>query len=243
MKLFGRNPVIERLRSNPSSINKVFIQEGLKDTSFIRSRARKHNIPVYIVPRTKMIKFARGANKQGIFVDVAEFAYVDYDELIATALDKKRTPVFLDGLNDPQNLGAIIRSLACLGKFSIVLPTHDSVNVTQAVLRVACGGENYIPVSKVANLNKSIRKAKQAGFTIAGAVVRDGVSLEEADFPFPIGLVVGSEQKGIRDVIRKQLDLELTIPMARDTLSFNVAVATTVMCYELAKKKKRGMLY
>ena len=240
MKLFGKNPVMERLRSNPQSIHKIFLQPGLPEAAYIYKKAKQHGIPVFAVPGARMAKINRTRNTQGVLVDVDDFAYVPYDELLETAREKKRTFVFLDGLNDPQNLGAIIRSLGCLGGFAVVLPTHDSVGVTEAVLRVASGGDNYVPVARVANLNNAIKAAKGAGYTIAGAVVGGGQNLFEIGLPYPLGLVVGSEQKGIRDVIRKYLDLELTIPMPINTLSFNVAHAAAIFCYEIAKQKKNA---
>src|SRR3989338_5354242 len=126
-----------------------------------------------------MMKIGRDKNIQGIIMDVEDFAYVPFEDLLGTALNKKRCPIFLDGITDPQNLGAIMRSLACLGKFSLVLPTHDSVSVTETVLRVASGGDNYVPVAKVPNLGNAIKKAHELGFHIAGAVVKGGENLSE----------------------------------------------------------------
>jgi len=125
-----------------------------------------------------------------------------------------------------------------LGKFSVIIPTHDSVSITESVLKVASGGENYIPFSKVSNLGRAVREAKKQGFQIAGAVVSGGQCLSEIKMPYPLGIVIGSEQKGIRDIIHKLLDIELTIPMACDTLSFNAAHAATILCYEITKQKK-----
>lgn len=238
MKLFGRNTVIERLRTNPKSIRKIYIQHGFKGTLYIHKKAKQWGIPILPVPQSKMMKIGRDKNAQGILIDVEDFTYIPYDELLETALKKKRCPVFLDGINDPQNFGAILRSLACLGKFSVVLPTHDSVSVTETVLRVASGGDNYVPVAKVSNLGNAIKKAQEEGFQIAGAVVQGGESLDTVTLPYPLGLVIGSEQKGIRDAVRKCLDVELSIPMACDTLSFNVAHAATVLCYEITRQKK-----
>jgi 23S rRNA (guanosine2251-2'-O)-methyltransferase len=185
-----------------------------------------------------MMKIGRDKNTQGVVGDVEDFTYTPYDDLLGSALGKNRCIIFLDGVTDPQNFGAIIRSLACLGKFSIVLPTHDSVSVTETVLRVASGGDNYVPIAKVANLSNAIKKAKQEGFQIAGAVPKGGNDITNYELPHPLGLVVGSEQKGLRDVIGKHLDVKLSIPMIYDTLSFNVAHATAVLCYEITKQKK-----
>ena len=238
MRLSGRNSIVERLRSDPTSIKKIYVQHGFKGTLFIHKKARQWGIPVLPVPQSKMMKIGRDKNTQGILADVDDIAYIPYAELLETALKKKRCLVFLDGLNDPQNLGAIIRSLACLGKFSVILPTHESVGVTETVLRVASGGENHVPFAKVSNLAQAIKKAKEARFQIAGAVVRGGQCLSEITLPYPLGIVIGSEQKGIRDVIRKTLDIELSIPMACDTLSFNAAHAAAILCYEITKQKK-----
>lgn len=238
MRLFGKNSIIERLRSNPASIRKIYIQHGFKGTLFIHKKARQKGISVFQIPQSKMMKIGRDKNTQGIIADVDDVEYTDYEDLLETAVKKNRCLVFLDGLNDPQNLGAIIRSLACLGKFSIVLPTHDSVSVTEAVLRVASGGENYVPVAKVSNLGNAIKKAKNENVVMIGAVVKDGRCLSDVQLPYLLGVVIGSEQKGIRDVIRKLLDIEVSIPMACDTLSFNAAHATTVLCYEVTRQKK-----
>jgi 23S rRNA (guanosine2251-2'-O)-methyltransferase len=238
MKLFGKNPVIERLRAQPGSIHKIYVQEGFKDAAYIRKKAQPHGIPVFVVTQSQILKMGRTNNAQGVMVDVDDFSYTPYDELLETALQKKRCPLFLDGLNDPQNLGAIIRSLACLGKFSIVLHTHGSVDITESVLRVAAGGDNYVPVAKVSNLAQAVGRAKEKGFWIAGAVVEKGQSIFETTLPHPVALVIGSEQKGIRENIVKLLDLPITIPMALDTLSFNVAQATTIFCYEITRQKK-----
>ena len=238
MRLYGKNSVIERLRANPASVRKIYIEQGFQETAYIYKRAKDKGIPVVFVPRSKMIKIARNLNTQGILVDTDDFFYQRFDDLLENAVEKKNTLLFLDGLTDPQNLGAIVRSVSCLGNFAIVLPTHDSVEITESVLRVASGGDNYVPVAKIGNLVNAIKEAKEKGYTVMGAVVKGGQPLYEIKMNFPVGLVVGSEQKGIRDVIRKHLDLEVTIPMKMDTLSYNVAHATTIVCYEITRQKK-----
>ena len=239
MKLYGKNPVVERLKSNPQSIKKIFLSENFSDAGYIYAKAKKSGIPVFSIPRSQMLKLGRSNNTQGILVEVDDFIYVDYADLLSQARKKNDTILFLDNLNDPQNLGAIIRSVACLGGFSIVLPIKDSVEVTEAVLRVASGGDNYVSIAKVTNLNYAISLAKEAGFWIAGAVIEQGKNLVQTDLSFPLALVVGSEQKGIREIIKKQLDLALTIPMSHPKLPLNVAQATTLFCYEIKKQKNK----
>lgn len=237
MKLFGKNPVIERLRTYPSSIQKMYIQQGLKDAGLFYEKARQKMVPLIVVPKDRMLKMTRGVHAQGVMAEVEDFSYDSYEDLLETALKKDRCLIFLDELNDPQNLGAIIRTSACLGRFSVVLSTHHCVEITPAVLRVACGGENYVPVAKVPNLTQAIRKAKEQGFHMVGAVVKEGLSIYDISLSFPLGLVVGSEQKGIRDVIRKEIDTALRIPMTAGTLSLNVAQATSLICYEITRQR------
>ncbi len=236
MRLFGKNPIMERLRSNPVSIKTIYVQEEFNERASFLDKAKQKKIPLVVVPASKMSKMAHDVNHQGIMADVFDFFFTDYDEVLDRALEKKRCLVFLDELNDPQNLGAIIRTLGCLGKFSIILPTRESVGITEAVLRVACGGENYVPIAKVNNLHNAILRAKERGFFIVGALVEGGVNLSEAEIPYPTALVVGSEQKGIRDMIKKKLDLGVTIPMSVHTMSLNVAQATTILCYEIYRR-------
>ncbi len=238
MRLFGKNPAIERLRANPRSIRQIYIQEGFREAAYIYKKARQNGIPFLEVAASNLWKMGRDKNTQGILVDVEDFFYAPYEDLLDAALHKGRCPVFLDGLNDPQNLGAIIRSLACLGRFSVVLPIHDSVEMTESVLRVSSGGDNYVPVAKVTNLAQAVRSAKEAGIHVMGSMVESGISIFDAEFPFPLGLVVGSERQGIREGIRKLLDGEITIPMAMETLSFNVAQAATILCYEITRQRK-----
>jgi 23S rRNA (guanosine2251-2'-O)-methyltransferase len=238
MRLYGKNSVLERLKSKPKSIQRIYIEDGHLEGSYIRQKAKQWGIPVCSVPSSKIQKLTRAINAQGILMEVEEFRYVPFAELLGEALKRNHTLVLLDGINDPQNLGVMVRSLACLGKFSIVLPTHGSVGVTEAVLRVACGGDNYVPIARVSNLNQAIATAKKAGFWIAGAVVTEGEDLRKVQLPFPLALVMGSEQKGIREILRKQLDKALTIPMQHQRLSLNVAQAATIFCYEIARQRK-----
>ncbi len=237
MKIFGKNTVLERMRANPRSIKKVYIEQGLGDTSYLSQKARKWGIPFLLIERNKMAKMARNINAQGVLAEVDDFEYVSFDDLVEKAKEKRLSLLFLDGLKDPQNLGAIFRSLACLGGFAVVLPKKESVEVTPTVSRVACGGENHVPVSKVSNLAQAIAKAKSCGFWIAGAVVKEGQDLGSVRLSFPLGVVIGSEEKGIRDVILKQIDLKLTIPMKQERLSLNAAQAAAIICYEITKQK------
>jgi len=238
MKLYGKNPVIERLKSNPKSIRRIMIAEDHADLSYIRKKCHQWGIGVSTLPHSKIQRLAQNLNTQGILADIEDFAYVQLDELLEYALEKKRTPVFLDNLNDPQNLGGIVRTCGALGVFDIVLPTSESVSVTESVLRVACGGENYLKVARVSNLGNAIEKAKKMGFWILSTVVEGAPNLTEIILQFPLGLVMGSEEKGVRDIVIKKSDAAVMIPMKNQRMSLNVAHATSMVCYEIVRQKK-----
>ena len=238
MKLYGKNPVIERLKSNPKTIRRIMIDENHIDLSYIRKKCQQHGISVQTVPHSKIQRLAQNLNTQGILADIDDFVYTAIDELLQTCYDKRRIPIFLDNLNDPQNLGGIIRTCGALGDFDIVIPTTESVSVTESVLRVACGGENYVSMAKVSNLGNAIEKAKKMGFWIVGTVVEDAQSLKDVTLQYPLGLVMGSEEKGVRDIILKKLDAKVMIPMKNQRMSLNVAHATSMMCYEIIRQKR-----
>ena len=239
MRLYGKNPVLERLKTNPRSIRKITLEQGHPDAGYFHRKARKWGIPVVTVPKSKILKLARNANAQGVIFDVDDFCYTPFSEALEWAKKKKASLVFLDGLTDPQNFGSMIRTMACFGDFLIVIPTHKSVQITEAVLRVACGGDNYVKISKVSNLGHAIKLSKEEGYWIAGTVVQGGVLLSDTVFPDLCGLVIGSEQKGVRSVLLKLVDQEVTIPMAQARLSLNVAHAATVVTYEIIRQKGR----
>lgn len=238
MRLYGKNPVLERLKISPRSIRKIFLQEGHPESAYIHQKAKQFSVPVMNVPATKLQKLARSSNFQGIVADVDDFGYVPLPDLLAAEDKKKKVLLFLDELNDPQNLGAILRSVACLGDFAVVIPKHHTVDVTETVLRVACGGENYIPVAKVKNLSLALDQAKDAGYFIIGAMVKNGQDIGTVKLSFPLALVIGSEERGIREVVQKQLDMAVTIPMAHPRMAMNAAHATSVFAYEIMKQKR-----
>ncbi|MBF0489745.1 MAG: 23S rRNA (guanosine(2251)-2'-O)-methyltransferase RlmB [Candidatus Omnitrophica bacterium] len=239
MKLYGKNPVLERLKSNPKTIKCIFIEQGHAESAYIHQKGKQFGISVTAVPYTKIQRLAQNVNSQGIVADVEDFAYVMLDDLLETAISKHWSILFLDNLTDPQNLGGIIRSCGSLGEFGIVLPTSDSVSVTESVLRVACGGDNFVSIARVSNLANAIEKAKKAGFWIMGTAITDSKSIFDVKMQYPLGLVLGSEEKGVREIIRKKLDQEVMIPMKAARMSLNVAHAASILCYEIIRQKNK----
>ncbi len=230
--------MLERLQAAPKTIRTLIIQQGVDAPEVVRAaKTAGHRF----ISKTKA-EFARLApdlHAQGVLAEVEEFQYAALEDLVRKP-EPRPTLLFLDRVTDPQNLGAILRTTACLAGFALVLPRHESVEVNETALRVACGGENYVAVARVTNLAQASELAKKAGYWIAGAVSSGGTPLHEADWPEPLAVVLGSEGSGIRPGLEKHLDLKLTLPMPGADLSFNVATATALIAYEITRRRLLG---
>ncbi|MFH1479112.1 MAG: 23S rRNA (guanosine(2251)-2'-O)-methyltransferase RlmB [Candidatus Omnitrophota bacterium] len=235
MYLYGKNSVFERLKANPKSIKKAYLQENFNNQDIIRV-IYKRKVPVERLNERGLLKIKNVDRLQGIVAEVDRFEYADFDSVLDNALDKRSSLIFLDNINDPHNLGSIIRIAACFGNFAIIIPTHRSCEVTDAVMHVASGGENFLPIAMVTNISSSLIKAKKKGFWIAGAMAEGGRDITDIELPLPVCLVLGSEGKGIRHGIDKQLDIKLTIPMRGEKLSFNVSMACAILCHEISNR-------
>ncbi len=237
MFLYGRNSVCERLKANPESIIKLYLQDNF-DFPEIEKNIKSKNIPAVRVSGKEISRVKRVDGLQGILAQVRPFDYASFSTLLHKKTEECRTLIFLDNIQDPHNLGSIIRSLACIGGFAVVLHKHNSCDVNETVLHVACGGENFAPISMVANLSSALVEAKKAGYWIAGAVVKGGEDISKANLPFPLCLVIGSEGEGLRQGIQKQLELKVSLPMKGAGLSFNLSVACAILCYEIDRQRQ-----
>ncbi|HOX54665.1 MAG: 23S rRNA (guanosine(2251)-2'-O)-methyltransferase RlmB [Candidatus Omnitrophica bacterium] len=238
MFLYGKNSVFERIKNKPESIRRIMLEENFDDLKILEA-IKSSKLPFDRVAENKLLRIKRADRLQGIIAEVDEFKYVDFGDLLSEAKGNNKTLIFLDSLNDPHNLGTIMRTLACFGGFAIIIPKHESCEINETVLHVASGGENFIPVSLVTNLSTALIEAKKEGFWAVGAVVEGGSDIYKTDLVFPMCLVLGSEGKGIRPGLEKQLELKLKIPMAGASLSFNVAMAATIFAYEINRQRKR----
>ncbi|MBD3263837.1 MAG: 23S rRNA (guanosine(2251)-2'-O)-methyltransferase RlmB [Candidatus Omnitrophica bacterium] len=226
--LYGINSVAERLRKDPASIKKIFLRNNFKNPK-IEKLLKNSKAAACRVSESKLDGIKDISNHQGIIALARPFSYRDFESL----LERKELIVFLDRINDPQNLGGIIRTAACLGGVSLVIPKHKSCLITDSVLHVASGGENYVAVSLVSNIVNSLLEAKRQGYWVAGAVAKGGADIKKSDLSFPLCVVMGSEGEGIRYGIDKYLDFRVSIPMQGAPLSFNVNVAFAIFCYEI----------
>jgi len=236
--LYGKNSVRERLKANPASIKKVFLQDSFAAPD-IESLIKKNRIPLERLSQGNLSRIKPVKGLQGIAARVNKFEYAPFSNLLSLAPEARLTFVFLDRINDPQNLGSIIRILACFGGFGVVIPKFEACEVTEAVLHVASGGENYVPVAKVPNLSNAIITAKSRKYWIAGAIISDDAeNINKISLPFPLGLVLGSEGKGIRHGLKKHLDIKACISMDGANLSFNVSTACAIFSHEISKQRK-----
>lgn len=235
MRLYGKRPVTERLRAAPRTIRALYIQQGIDNPEVVQA-AKASNCSFTSLGKNDFAKLAGDAHAQGVLAEVNDFQYASLEELFARP-EPRPVLFFLDRLTDPQNLGALMRTMACLGNIALVLPKHDSVEITEVVLRVACGGENYVPVARVTNLAQASELAKKAGYWIVGTSTQSGTPLHKVQWPWPLAVILGSEGTGVRPGLVKHLEMTVTLPMPGAPLSFNVATAAALIAYEMTRSR------
>lgn len=238
--LSGRRPVLELLRSGAGA-EKIFLAQGMAPNSTlgeIRKRADAMSIPVRSVPRTELDKHSQGENHQGVIAFTARYRYAELSDLLAA---EDPALLFLDGLTDPHNLGSLLRSADGAGFDGIVLPSRRSVSVTPAVRRVAAGAAEIVPVARVNNLSNAIDEARTAGMWIVGLDQDAGDDLWESTLlERPLGLVLGSEDRGVSPNVRSHCDGLVGIPSLGRLESLNVAVAGAIGMFEVARRSRSG---
>jgi 23S rRNA (guanosine2251-2'-O)-methyltransferase len=238
MYLYGKNSVIERLKKNPKSIHTVYLEDKFNDND-IEKLISSNNITIKKLPPDKLFKIKYSSNLQGIIAETDNFQYSDFEELLDEGINKNDVLIFLDRVYDPQNLGAIMRNVACFGGFSLIIPKHKACEVNETVLHIACGAENYVKVAMVSNISNAVITAKKNSLWIIGAVLSpDAKDLNTVSIPFPLGVVFGSEGEGVRYGVEKHIDIKAKIPMRGAQLSYNVSMASAIFCYEINKQKK-----
>ncbi len=239
-RIEGRNPVAEALRSG-RHIDKLYVRRGEKQGSIIPiiRQAKKLGIIVSEVDGAKLDEMSETGSHQGVIALVPPIEYAKLEDVIAVAKAKGEAPflVALDRINDPHNLGSIIRTANCAGAHGVIIPRHDSVSVTATVEKAAAGATAYTPVIRVNNLAKTVDELKEMGLWITGADAAGDRSIYEADLKGPTVIVVGSEGQGISRLVAEKCDFLVKIPMKGDVNSLNASVAAALMIYECAKQR------
>ncbi len=239
MYIVGRNPVLEALKSEQKP-TKIFIQFGSHGSAInqIRYMARIEGIPVVELSRQKFSRLAPGESTQGVAALVEDVRILHLDELMSAITHNE--PAFLlacDGITDPHNLGALIRTAESAGVHGIVIPARNSASITETVIKTSAGAVHHVALARVGNLAQSLNKLKDAGIWIVGTDSDGDTDLFRFDGNRDICLVVGSEGKGMRPVIRKACDVVLRIPQFGKINSLNASVAGALAMYEIRRSR------
>lgn len=235
--LEGRNAVIEFLRSG-QDCDKVFAAQGARVGDII-ALAKERGVPVVTCDRRKLDGMSTTGNHQGVMAQVAAHAYASLDELFEHAQAKGEAPLFVlcDGIADPHNLGAIIRSAETAGAHGVIIPKRRAVGLTAVTARASAGALAYMPVHKAVNLPAVLDVLKQRGVWIFGAEADGTVGLYDADFAGPTAIVIGSEGEGISRLVREKCDFIVSIPMRGQVNSLNASNAAAVLLFEAVRRR------
>lgn len=235
----GRNAVRELLKSG-RAVEKIFVQSGEREGSItvLAAMALERGIPLIEVERAKLDALCGYEQHQGIVAIASEKEYVQLEDLIEIANSRGETPliVIADGISDPHNLGAIIRCAEGAGAHGIIIPKRRAACITPAVMKSSAGAAEHLAAVKCTNVTETIKKLKELGFWIFAAEA-DGTPYAEADYTVPCALVLGSEENGVSELVRKNCDYVVSIPMRGKVNSLNVSTAAAVLLYEAVKQR------
>lgn len=234
----GRNPVLEALRAGHPLI-KIYLlkNEGSGPVRTIIDAAHHKGVPINYVDSQALDRMAVTRNHQGVIAVAAEWKYASLDRILQNATAKNEPPflVILDGVEDPQNLGSIIRTAEAAGVHGIIIPERRAVGLTSAVSRASAGAVEYLPVARVTNLTRTIQELKKAGLWFTGIEMDGKVEIHQADLNGPIGLVLGGEGRGISRLVAETCDQIVRLPMWGRVNSLNVSVASGIAFYEVRR--------
>lgn len=235
----GRNAVLEAFRSG-KPIDKLFILDGCQDgpVMTIKREAKKQDTMVRFVPRERLDQMSETGKHQGVIAYAAAYEYAEVEDLLQAAEKKGEPPflILLDNIEDPHNLGAIIRTANLVGAHGVIIPKNRAAGLTATVARTSAGALNYTPVARVANLGKTMEELKKRGLWFVCADM-DGTSMYQLDLKGPIGLVIGNEGEGVGRLVKEKCDFVASIPMKGDIDSLNASVATGVLAYEILRQR------
>ena len=235
----GRNAVIEAFRSG-KTVDKVLILEGCQDgpINTIVREAKKHNVLIKYVKKDRLDKVSETGKHQGVIAYVAAYKYAEVEDILDNARKKGEPPfvIILDGIEDPHNLGAIIRTANQAGAHGVIIPKRRAVGLTSTVARTFAGAINYTPVAKVTNIANTIEDLKKEGMWFVCADM-DGEVMYNLDLKGPIGLVIGNEGEGVSRLVKEKCDFIAQIPMKGDIDSLNASVAMGILSYEIVRQR------
>lgn len=238
-KIEGRNAVLEAFRAG-KTIDKVYILDGCQDgpVRTIVREAKKHDTILNFVNKERLDQLSETGKHQGVIAVAAAYHYAQVEDLLERARQKGEPPflILLDNIEDPHNLGAIIRTANLAGAHGVIIPKRRAAGLTPTVAKASAGAINYTPVAKVTNLSNTIKELKEAGMWFVCADM-GGTDMYDLNLTGPIGLVIGNEGDGVSKLVREQCDMIASIPMKGDIDSLNASVATGVLAYEIVRQR------
>ena len=237
--LEGRNAVIEAYRAG-KTIDKLFVLEDCKEGSMntVLRESKKHDTVINYVKKERLDQMSETGKHQGVIGYLAAYEYATVDEILDKAREKGESPfvILLDDIEDPHNLGAIIRTANLAGAHGVIIPKHRASGLTATVAKTSAGALNYTPVAKVTNISKTIEELKKEGMWFVCADM-GGTTMYDLDLKGSIGLVIGNEGKGVSRLVKEKCDFVASIPMFGDIDSLNASVATGVLAYEIVRQR------
>lgn len=235
----GRNAVLEAFRAG-KTIDKLFVLDGCKDgpVQSILREAKKNDTIVNFVNKDRLDKMSETGKHQGVIAQAAAFDYAEVSDILNAAKEKGEAPFIfiLDGIEDPYNLGAIIRTANMAGAHGVIIPKRRAAGLTATTVKASAGALNYVPVAKVTNIERTIEELKEQGIWFACADM-DGDVMYNVDLTGPIGLVIGNEGKGVSRLVREHCDYVATIPTKGNIDSLNASVAAGVLAFEIVRQR------
>ncbi len=242
MNLYGKNPVLEALRAK-RPINKILVAKGFNKGMLreITNLAKEQKIIIQFVDKKQLdLLCEKHELHQGIIAQTAPKEYADWEDVLNKVKEKGETPLFLllDEVKDPQNLGAVLRTADATGVHCVVIPKHRAVPLTSGVSKASAGAVEYVPVARVTNLANTIDKLKEMGCWVIGTDVKAELEHFDMDLTGPVALVMGSEDKGLRKLVKEKCDQLVKIPMKGRVNSLNVSAAASVVLYEIIRQRR-----
>ena len=235
----GRNAVLEAFRSG-KPVDKLYVLDGCQDgpVRTIVREARKHDTIIQFVEKERLAQLSETGRHQGVFAYAAAYEYSEVSDMLELARERGEDPfiILLDNIEDPHNLGAIIRTANLAGAHGVIIPKRRAVGLTATVAKTSAGALNYTPVAKVTNLKKTMEELKKEGLWFVCADM-GGEAMYDLNLTGPIGLVIGNEGEGVSRLVKETCDFVASIPMKGDIDSLNASVATGVLAYEIVRQR------
>jgi len=242
-KIFGINPVTEALKAGRPIQRLLIAEQRKKDRDILEiiRLAKGRGTEVRIATRDALKREAPNALHQGVIAITAARQYAALDDILQLPAQKGQAPLYLvlDGVEDPRNLGALLRTAEATGVHGVIIPERRAVGLTETVAKAAAGALEYVPVVKVVNIVNALEELKKAGVWVAGAEAGGDALYWDADFVRPTALVLGGEDKGVRRLVRERCDYLLSLPLMGNITSLNVSVAAGVLLYEVLRQRRR----